>query len=292
MGNQAVRQITPYLLVFPALLILSVFDLFPLLATFFVSLTDWNLISKDFNWIGLNNYLRMFTEPLFLKVVGNTLLFGLFSVGVTTLLAVLLAVLLDEKIKGISFFRGFIFLPYVTPMVAVGIVWAWIYSQQFGLLNWFLNEIGLSSIPWLTKPGWALVSLIITKVWKSVGYYTVILIAGKQNIPDHLYEAAKMDGAGRRRQLLSITLPLLSPYILFVLIVAMLATFQDFDLVFTMTRGGPVDSTNMLIYYIYQLGFELFDAGYSSAVAIFLFVLMLILTFFHMQVSKKWVHYE
>jgi ABC-type sugar transport system permease subunit len=286
------RLLTPYIFVFPAMLFLFIFVLLPLIMTFVLSLTDWNLISIDFNWVALDNYRKMLGDRDFWKVVRNTLVFGFFSVGFTIGAALLLAVLLDKKMKGIRFFRSLIFLPYITPMVAVSTVWIWMYDQHFGLINWFTGLLGVPQIPWLTKPGWAMAAIIIAKVWKVVGYYTILLIAGMQNIPEDLNEAARIDGAGEKQIFLKITLPLLSPYILFIMIVAILASFQDFDMVFTMTHGGPADSTNMLIYYLYQFGFQFFEVGYASSVSVFLFIVLFLITWLQMYVSKKWVHYS
>ncbi|AET61085.1 CUT1 family carbohydrate ABC transporter membrane protein 1 [Paenibacillus terrae HPL-003] len=284
-------NLTAYVLVFPAIILLVVFHLYPMGMTFFLSLTDWNLITPDFNWIFAGNYSRMFTSSEFWSVVGNTFIFGIFSVGFTVLLATVLAVVLDEKLRGVRWFRSVVFLPYITPMAAIGTLWVWMYNQNFGLINWVLDFFSIPPAPWLAKPGWAMAALIITKVWKVVGYYMVILLAGKQNIAESLYEAAKMDGAGRLQVFTRITLPLLSPYILFVVIVALIGAFEDFDLLFTMTRGGPAESTNMIIYYIYQNAFEFFDIGYASAASSVLFVILMLITFIQMKVSKRWVHY-
>lgn len=286
------ERLAPYLLIAPAMIALFTFILLPLGMTLVLSFTDWNLISVEFNWIWLENYKKMFGDLTFWKVVWNTLVFGGLSVGLTVLSAIGLAVLLDKKLRGIRFFRGFIFLPYITPMVSVSVLWIWMFDQHFGLINWFIGLFGISSAPWLTQPGWAMAAIIIMKIWKVVGYYTILLIAGLQNIPDHLFEAARMDGAREGQILYRITLPLLSPYILFVLIVAIIASFQDFDQVFMMTQGGPADSTNVLIYYLYQFGFEFFEVGYASSVAVVLFIFLFLITWLQMLVSKKWVHYS
>lgn len=287
-----VEKMTPYMLILPAMFFLFTFVLLPLILTFILSFTDWNLISVDFNWIAFENYHRLMNDRTFWKVVGNTFIFGGVSVGFTVIFAIGLAVLLDQKIRGIIFLKGFIFLPYITPMVAVSVVWIWMFDQHFGLINWFLGLFGISQIPWLTQPGWAMAAIIIMKIWKVVGYYTIILIAGLQNIPDDLYEAARIDGAGEKHIFFRITLPLLSPSILFVLIVAIIASFQDFDQVFTMTQGGPADSTNMIIYYLYQYGFEFFEVGYASSIATILFIVLFFITWLQAYLSKKWVHYS
>lgn len=281
-----------YLLVFPAIVPLVVFHLYPMLTTFFLSLTDWNLITPDFNWIFAGNYSRLLTASEFWNVVKNSFIFGIFSVGLSVLLATVLAVVLDEKRRGVRLFRSVVFLPYIMPMAAIGTLWVWMYNKDFGLINWVLGFFSIPPAPWLAKPGWAMAALVITKVWKVVGYYMVILLAGKQNIAESLYEAAKMDGAGRLQLFNRITLPLLSPYILFVLVVALISAFEDFDLLYTMTRGGPAESTNTIIYYIYQNAFDFFDIGYASAAATALFVILLLITFIQMKVSKRWVHYQ
>lgn len=295
-GQQAfqgfLEKIMPYLLITPAMAVLSIFVVIPLVMTLLLSLTNWNLISVDFNWIGLDNYKKLLGDQTFWKVVGNTFIFGFFSVGLTVVIAVLLAVLLDRKIRGIHFFRSFIFMPYITPMVAGSTLWIWMFDQHFGLINWMLGWFGIQQAPWLTQPGWAMAAIIIMKIWKVVGYYTVLLIAGLQNIPEQIYEAARIDGASERRIFFKITLPMLSPFILFVTIVAIIASFQDFDQVFMMTKGGPADSTNMIIYYLYQFGFEFFETGYASSVAVVLFIVLFFVTWLQLYVSKKWVHYS
>lgn len=287
----SMSSLTPYLLILPAFVFLFVFVILPLVLSLIVSFTDWNLISVNFHWIGLENYITLLTSGEFWHVMKNTVVFGFFSVLFTVVFAFHLAVMLDRKIKGIKWLRGFIFLPYVTPWVAVSALWAWMYDQNFGLFNWFLGLFGIPEIPWLTKPGWAMASLIIMKIWKVVGYYTVVLITGLQNIPEEMYEAGRIDGASERQMLYRITLPLLSPYILFVLIVALIASFQDFDQVYMMTQGGPANSTNMIVYYLYQYGFQFFKVGYASSISIILFIVLFMTSWLQMIVSRKWVHY-
>ncbi|SES02229.1 carbohydrate ABC transporter membrane protein 1, CUT1 family [Gracilibacillus ureilyticus] len=285
------EKFIPYLFILPAMSFLVIFVLLPLLMSFFLSLTDWNLISSSFSWKGFDNYIRLFTDKTFWQVVGNTLIYGFISVTITVILATLLATMLDKKIRGINFLKGLIFLPYITPMVAVSVVWIWMFDQHFGLINWFLGLFGIDQVPWLTQSGWAMAAIIIMKIWKVVGYYTIILIAGLQNIPNDFYEAARTDGANERQIFFKITLPLLSPSLLFVMIVAIIASFQDFDQIYMMTQGGPADSTNMLIYYLYQFGFQFFEAGYASSVAVMLFITLFFITWLQTHFSKKWVHY-
>jgi multiple sugar transport system permease protein/sn-glycerol 3-phosphate transport system permease protein len=183
------------------------------------------------------------------------------------------------------------FVPYLTPMAAISTLWVWMFDQHFGIINWALGSVGWHGIPWLTRPGWAMAALIIMKIWKVTGYYAILLLAGLQNIPPSLLEAASIDGAGRLRVFLRITLPLLSPYVLFVVVIAVISAFQNFDQIYMMTRGGPAGNTTTIIYYLYQYGFEFFEVGYASSVALLLFVLLFALTWLQFAVSRKWVHY-
>jgi multiple sugar transport system permease protein/sn-glycerol 3-phosphate transport system permease protein len=284
--------LSPYLLIAPAMFFLVVFVLLPLVLTIGLSFTDWNLISPEFNWVALENYRKMLADKDFWQVVKNTFVFGGFSVGSTIVLALLLAVFLDKKIRGMQWAKSLLFLPYITPMTAVSVLWIWMFDQHFGLFNWFLGLIGIPQLPWLTQPGWAMAAIIIMKIWKVVGYYAILFVAGLQNIPEYVHEAARIDGATEKRIFFTITLPLLSPFILFVMIVAIIASFQDFDQVYMMTQGGPANSTNMMIYYLYQYGFEFFEVGYASSVAVLLFVFLFVITWLQFYVSKKWVHYS
>lgn len=281
-----------YGLVIPALALLGLFVLFPLGYTIYLSLTSWNMISPTKSFVGLDNYQRLFSSADFTLVLRNTLVYSVGSVGLTMLLGLGLAVLLDWRMQSARWVRAFLFSPYVTPMVAVSILWVWLYDVRFGLINWFLSLFGLPAVPWLSSPDWALSSLIVMKVWKVLGYYTYMFLAGLQNIPGALYEAAQIDGAGPWQRFRQITLPMLSPVTLFVLIVAIIASFQDFDQIYTMTRGGPANSTATLVFYLYQNGFQFFKVGYASAVAVVIFAMLLTLTGLQFYLSKKWVHYD
>ncbi|MHB1653343.1 MAG: carbohydrate ABC transporter permease [Desulfitobacteriaceae bacterium] len=289
---ERMETISPYLLIAPAMIFLIVFVLLPLILTFGLSFTDWNLISPNFNWVALENYKKMMQDQDFWQVVKNTFVFGGFSVGLTIVFALLLAMFMDKKIRGMQWVKSLVFLPYITPMTAVSVLWIWMFDQYFGLFNWFLGLFGIPQLPWLTQPGWAMVAIIIMKIWKVVGYYAILFVAGLQNIPDQFYEAARIDGASERRIFFTITLPLLSPFILFVMSVAIIASFQDFDQVYMMTQGGPANSTNMIIYYLYQYGFEFFEVGYASSIAVLLFAVLFVITWLQFYVSKKWVHYS
>ena len=281
----------PYLLVFPALFILFVFVLLPLILAIVFSLADWDLLSVEVEWVALDNYIRLFQDREFWQAIENTLVFTGVMVPVTVALAVALAVLLDTGVRGIRLFRTMMFVPYLTPMAAISTLWVWMFDQHFGIINWALGSVGWHGIPWLTRPGWAMAALIIMKIWKVTGYYAILLLAGLQNIPPSLLEAASIDGAGRLRVFLRITLPLLSPYVLFVVVIAVISAFQNFDQIYMMTRGGPAGSTTTIIYYLYQYGFEFFEVGYASSVALLLFVLLFALTWLQFAVSRKWVHY-
>ncbi|MBU9713683.1 carbohydrate ABC transporter permease [Evansella tamaricis] len=286
------NKLMPYLLVLPAITLLFIFVLLPLILTFLLSFTNWNLMTVEFDWVGIKQYERLFNDPLFWKVVRNTLVFTFFSVLLTLCLALFFSALFDQKRKGGSFYKSLLFVPYITPMVPMSIVFLWLLDQYYGLFNTVLVDIGIGRIPWLTDPRWAMVSIILISVWKTIGYNTLILLAGLQNVPNTVKEAARMDGATSRQVFLRITMPLLSPNIFFVVVVGIITSFQAYDIIYMMTNGGPANSTNMVLYYMYQHGFQYFDTAYGSAIAVILFLGLITITFVQLKWSKKWVHYS
>lgn len=279
------------LLLLPSLLGVGIFTLIPVAASFGLSFFRWNLLSPP-QWVGLQNYLELFRDPLFLTVMGNTAMYALAVVALEIPLALGLAVAMNRKGAFIAIFRTIYFLPVVTSMVAIALVWNWIYDPQFGLLNWGLKMLGFEPINWLFSTTWALPSLIVMGVWKNVGYSMVIFLAGLQSLPTDLYEAAELDGASDWEQFIHVTLPLLTPTIFFVLIMSTINAFQVFDSVYMMTQGGPAQSTNMAVYWLYQNSFEFFKVGRASAMAYVLFAVTLTLTLIQWSLRKKWVAHE
>lgn len=282
------KTITGYLFVLPSFIGFAVFVLFPILYGFYISLTNYNGFQK-FDFVGLKNYVNMFSDTYFLVSLKNNLIYTGVTVPMTLVIAVLLAVVLNQGIKGTGIFRACIFFPQVCSYVAVGIVFGIIFSAK-GPVNAFLRTIGVQETTnWLQSSRWALLAIMMVAVWKQVGYYMIMLLAGLQSIPTHVYEAADIDGAGPVTKFFKVTLPMLSPTMFMVIILAMIGSFQVFDLVSVMTDGGPGTATNVLVYRIYEEGFKNLHYGYASAIAYFLFFVVMIITIIQLRLQDKWV---
>ncbi len=276
----------------PSLLVFSVFVFFPLFFTAYLSLTRWNMISPDRALVGAENYLRLlFKDPLFWKVLRNTAIFSVVVVLAAMALGLSLALIVNQPLRGRTVYRAGIFSPYITSTAAMALVWLWILDPQYGLLNSALALVGIKGPEWLASTSWALPALIIMTIWRFVGYDMLIFLGGIQNLSAEVLEAARMDGANEWRLFLRITLPLLSPTTFFVAVTSFITMFQNFDTVYVMTAGGPVNSTNMMVYYLYQNAFQFFEAGYASALAVVLFLIVIMLTAIQVRASGAWVHY-
>ena len=280
-----------YLFVLPNFVGFFVFMMIPIVMGFGISLTDYDGFAQ-MNFVGLKNYIDMFSDEYFLVSVRNNFLYTLVTVPLTLVFSTLLAVALNAGLKGSTLFKTMYFFPYITSMVAVGIIWTLLFNPTVGPINNFLRAVGVDSPPkWLLSTTWALWAVMIVAVWKQTGYYMVMILAGLQSIPKQLYEAAEVDGAGPVRKFFSITLPLLSPTTFMVSILAIISSFQVFDLIQIMTEGGPGRATNVLVYRIYQEGFQYMHYGYASAMAYFLFAVILVVTLVQFRGQKKWVTY-
>ncbi|PIQ25604.1 sugar ABC transporter permease [bacterium (Candidatus Blackallbacteria) CG17_big_fil_post_rev_8_21_14_2_50_48_46] len=279
------------LMLLPSLLGVGIFTLIPVLASFGLSFAQWNLLSPP-KWIGLANYSALLAEPLFWKVLGNTFIYAFCVVLFEVPLALALAIALNQQGWVVKIFRTIFFLPVVTSMIAIALVWNWIYDPQYGLLNAALQVFQIKPVAWLFSTQWALPSLILMGIWKNVGYSMVIFLAGLQNISDDLYEAASLDGANRWQQFLNVTLPMISPTLFFVMTMSTITAFQIFDSVYMMTQGGPENSTNVAVYWLYQNAFEFFQVGRASAMAYVLFAVILTMTLIQWSLRKKWVAHE
>ena len=238
--------------------------------------------------VGFDNYKLIFSEPLFYKILLNTVVFALSVSVLGVIIPLILASILNSKIRGSEFFKSAYFLPFITPMVVIGIVWAWIFDPNIG----FLSQILHLHINWLYDSKFALPALIIVNVWKLIGYNMIIFLSGFSNISQSLFESAKIDGANSVQVFKNITVPLLSPTIFFVVIITAISSFQVFDLIYLMTEGGPFDSTNVLVYAIYKNAFEYFNVGKASAIAYVLFAIILVLTLIQWHLRKKLVYNE
>jgi len=303
-----------FLYLLPAAVVIFVFRLLPIVSSFYISFFRWGLIRGPF--LGLGNYGRMLQDPKFWQSLINTIYFVVGMVPASLFLSLFIAVLLSKKIKAMGVFRTTYFLPVVTSLVAVSMVWKWIYHPEMGLANYFLQLVGVDKLLWLsestgviklalggmgiTVPDWAggpslaLYAIIIMSVWKGLGYNIIIFLAGLQNIPEQYYEAARIDGAGARASFWHITWPILSPITFYVLMVTTITTFQVFTQIWMMTtpQGGPLGTTKVIVFYLYEQGFmEGFDRGYASAIALILFLILLSLSILQRRLVERKVHY-
>lgn len=274
----------------PQLIGLISFSLIPLGTALVLSFMSWDGFGAR-TFVGLQNYIEQFSSPDFRIAIYNTIVYTILTVPVGLFLALLLAVALN-KIKGKKFYRLFFFMPVVTSSVSISVMWMWILNGDIGILNQVLGMVGISGPNWLTNPKLVMVSIAILSIWWQLGYNMVIFLAGIQNISKSYYEAAEIDGASKLQQFFKITLPMLSPTTFFLMIMAIIGSFQVFDQAFVLTRGGPGKASYTLVYHIYQNAFVNFKFGSSSAAAMILFVAILILTLIQFSVQKRWVHYE
>jgi multiple sugar transport system permease protein len=276
-GNKSLLFLSPWLLT------LGLFHAFPIVYSAGLSLMRWSPLAPDKGeWVGAANYSRAFQDPVFWKAMGNTFFFAVGTIPFTTGISLLLAVLLNGPVKGKSFFRAGFFLPFVVSLVVVALVFKNIYAP-YGPLNQMLEAIGLPGAAWLQNTKLALPSIMAMDVWASIGYYTVILLAGLQAIPDEVHEAAVVDGAGWWARLRLVTVPMLRPVLLFVIVINTIKSLQVFIEIFVMTRGGPLNSTLTAVYYIYDQAFHRLDMGFASAVAYLLFAAILLVTLLQMK---------
>ncbi|KML37549.1 sugar ABC transporter permease [Cytobacillus firmus] len=279
------QKLTPIGFMSPVLLIFSLFLFFPVLFAFFMSFHQWGMIGTP-EFVGVENYVRLFKDPLFWISIKNTLIFSL-SVPLKVAIALFIAVLLNQKIRGLGFYRAAFFFPVVLSMVVVGLVWQWMFSPSYGFINYVLEKLGLPLQNMLIDSDQAMIVLIIVSIWKGLGSNLLLFLAGLQAIPSSVYEAAEIDGANSWQKFWHITVQLLKPTTLFVLIITLIGSFKIFDLAYVITGGGPGTSTMVLVHYIYQEAFQRFDMGYASAAAYVFFIILFILTLVQMRVFKS-----
>jgi multiple sugar transport system permease protein len=278
-------------LMVPTLLGLLFFTVGPFLVAIYISFTDWSLF-KGPVWVGLTNYHHMFHDPLFWLSWRNTAIYTGLSVPLSMVLGLAIALLLNRKLRGMAFFRILFFAPMTIGVVASGLLWSWMFSPQYGLINYLLHFVGLGPFRWLTSGSTSLLSIIIVGVWRSLGFTIVIFLAGLQSVPESLYDAAAVDGAGNWRKFLHITIPMLSPTIFFSTLIGVIMSFQVFEQTYVMTQGGPGNSTLTIIYFIYQNGFSYLRMGYASAVSVSFLVVILFTTTLLLRFQGRVVHYE
>jgi multiple sugar transport system permease protein len=260
----------------PALLAIGIFFFIPVIAALLLSFTDFDIYSLGnfayARFIGLKNYLQLIQDPVFWKALKNTLYFLLLGGPLSIAVSLAAALMLQSKlVKYKGLFRTAYFAPVVTTLVAVAVVWRFVYHPRFGILNYLLSWFGIPAVDWLGDPNWAMPAIILMAVWKNFGYNMIIFVAGLQNIPDELYEAASIDGAGKMQQFVRITIPMLAPTTLFITVITMIGYFQLFAEPYVMTQGGPLNSTLSVVLLMYQQGFRWWNMGYSAALAFVLF---------------------
>ncbi|HKL13266.1 MAG TPA: sugar ABC transporter permease [Halanaerobiales bacterium] len=278
------KTYTPYLFLVPALIFMGIFLFYPIVDVFRLSFTNYNMI-QEASYVGNQNYQDLLNDPLFWKTLKNSFIYLIGVVPLLVILPIFIAILVNRKLKGIKWFRAAYYIPVVTSMVVVGIMWKWLYRGN-GLLNYLLQTIGLINEPisWLTSTDYALYSVMAVTIWKGLGYYMVIYLAGLQSIPQDLYEVAQIDGANWWQKHLHITIPLLKPSILLVTILSSIAAMKVFTEVYVMTKGGPINSSKTLVFYIYEKAFENLNLGYAAAMGFVLFVIIFILSFINFKV--------
>lgn len=268
----------------PALILLGIFILFPIAYLLYLSFTDGSFTSRGTYWVGLKNYRRLFLNPDFWQVIGNTIYFTLATVIPSLIIPLGLAVLLDKSLLWRGLLRSAYFLPSIVSLVAAGLGFRWLF-QTDGPVNSLLETIGLEAIPWLSSTFWAMPVLIILSVWKQLGFNMVVFLAGLQTIPPSRYEAAQLDGANDWQQFWHVTLPGLKSTLIFAIITTVIFTLRSFEQVYVITGGGPLNSTNLLVYYTYEEAFGLFDFGYAAAAATVLLAVTLMLVYLQL---KTW----
>ena len=284
------RKITPYLFILPMFLGLILFRFGPILGSLAISFTRWRGTSNPI-FIGFGNYAEVLASDVFWEVMSNTLLFALLFVPGTMLLGLGLALLVNQPLRGIDFFRGVYYLPAITSMVAVALVWNWIFASRFGILNYVLRTVFSISDPprWLSDSETALFVLVIVSIWKSAGLPMIVYLAGLKGIPKSLYESARIDGAGTWQILRHVTLPMLTPVTFFILIITLFDAFGTFEVTFAMTAGGPLNSSTTLPFYIYQNSFQFARYGFASSLAYVLMIVVVILTVINFRIRDRWV---
>lgn len=278
-------------LALPAILGFLIFTLGPIVASFGISLTDWNVYG-DYDYIGLDNYREMFSaDPLFRQSVQVTLTYVAISVPLLLIVAFVVALMLNQNIRGRSFFRTIYYLPVLVPVIANTILWLWLFNPEFGLLNAGLERLGLPQSQWIYDSNSAIPSLALMNAW-GFGNAAIIFLAGLQGVPTHLYDAVAVDGGGAWRKLRDVTIPMMTPTILFNLIMGMIGTFQAFSEAYIMTNGGPSNSTLLYVFYLYRTAFTDSRMGYASALAWLLFAVIIVVTTIIFRTARHWVYYE
>ncbi len=280
------QRLVPYVFIAPNVVLFTMFSFLPLLYAIYISFHDWSLIG-DPEWLGLHNYARLARDPLFWQALTNTLVYAVSTVPTSMAIGLLLAMALNRRIPGRSLIRSIYFLPLVISAVATGTIAAWMFNENYGVINAILVQLGLGRISWLSSPQWALPSLAMATLWVRVGFNMVVYLAALQSIPSIYFEAARIDGASVLSQFRHVTFPLLAPATFLLLVLNIINSFQVFDLIYVMTGGGPGFSTTMVVQYIFKSAFVTSEMGYASAMGVVLYAIILIFTIVQWRASRQ-----
>lgn len=276
----------PYLFLLPALLVLGLTVFLPAGQAFFLSFTRYEYdLTKAPRWVGMENLQRLGSDPVFWKTLGNTILYLGIVLPILVIFPLVLAILVNRQLRGMSWFRVAFYTPVVISMVVAGIAWRWLYNSN-GLFNQLLKTINIEAVPWLTSPQWAIYSVMGVTIWKGLGYYMVIYLAGLQSIPQELYEAAAIDGVDGAGKHWSITLPLMRPYLLLVTVIAAISATKVFEEIFIMTQGGPRNSSKTLVYYLYEQAFNNLEISYACTIGLVMFLAILLLSLLNLKLAR------
>lgn len=284
------HKVAPYLFILPTFLIIVVFGIIPAFWGIGLSLFDYPLLQSP-KFIGIENYRRLSQDYLFQRSFINTLYYMIGTVPPRVIIGLIIAIILNQPLKGKSTLRLMYYFPVIAPLVTVSMLWLWILDTHFGILNYMLSIFGIEAIPWLTSTKWAMPSIIIMSIWKTVGWNMVVFLAGLQGIPDSFYDAAEIDGAGRWATFRYITLPLLRPTTLLAVVMSLIASSQVFDQIYVMTGGGPGYSTMTLVQQVYNAAFQNYEMGYASAVSVILLLLVVSLSFLQFKFFREEIEY-
>jgi multiple sugar transport system permease protein len=295
--RETLRQVrknwTAYLFLSPWVIIFCIFTLYSLSFSFYLSFHEWNILEPAKPFVGLDNYIRLFRDNKFYQALWNTVLFTGFGVPLGMISGLLVALLLNTKVRGQGLYRTLYYIPVITPLVVSAVIWKWIYQGDYGLLNYYLLRLGIiqEKLLWLADPDLAMPALILMGVWGGTGGVMVLYLAGLQSIPEEIYDAAKVDGASPLQRLLHVTVPLLAPTTFFILITSVIGSFQSFAHIYIMTSGGPLRRTTVIGYYLYEKAFRQFEMGYASAMAYALFAIIFVFTLIQFRYARGDVEY-
>jgi len=286
--HQMRKEWTAYLFISPGLIMFAIFNLFAIGYSFYLSFHKWNILEPAKPFVGLDNYTRLIGDEGFHQAVGNTAYYTAVAVPLTMIVGLLVALLLNNEIRGRGIFRTLYYVPVITPLVVSAIIWKWVYQGDYGLLNYYLTRLGLIEKPllFLADPDLAIPAVILMSAWGGTGYYMVVFLAGLQSIPEVYYDAAKVDGANWIQRLFHITVPLLAPTTFFLFVTSVIGSFQVFVQIYIMTSGGPLHRTTTIGYYLYEKAFRHFDMGYATAMAYALFAMIFVFTLLQFRLRR------